>query len=77
MLLAEGKKEKWRSREKHTDHKLEKKSLFLPMLLILLGISGSKEMFGIMDTKKTELRRRLENQSTCILIIEHFLSGKI
>ena len=48
-----------RSREKDTDQKLEKKSLFLPMLLILLGI---KEMFGIMDKEKVELRRRLENQ---------------
>ena len=51
-----------RSREKDTDQKLEKKSLFLPMLLILLGISDSKEMFGIMDKEKVELRRRLENQ---------------
>ena len=34
VVLAEG-EIKWRSREKHTDQELEKKYLFLPMLLIL------------------------------------------
>ena len=33
-------------------------------------------MSGIADTKKIELRKKLENQSTQILIIEHFSSGK-
>ncbi len=33
-------------------------------------------MSGITDTKKIELQKKVENQSTCILIIEHFLSGK-
>ena len=33
-------------------------------------------MSGITDTKKIELQKKVENQSTCILIIEHFSSGK-
>mgnify|MGYP001367307399 CR=1 FL=1 len=34
-------------------------------------------MSGITDTKKRELKKKLENQLTCILVIEYFLTEKI